>query len=165
VGHQGGRDRAADPQDPAGQLLPEHPGAAPAFEQALLGVTQQAYVCGVYTRRVDQLVESLGLRTSKSEVSRGCGALDEHVDAFRTRRRAGRVREAALAGGPSRASDRESPESRPRVTSVVRRVRRGTFRRTRAEGRLTRALGDEIVQARQRLFLGLQCLGARPTGS
>ena len=31
-------------------------------EQALLAVVQQAYVCGVSTRRVDQLVESLGLR-------------------------------------------------------------------------------------------------------
>jgi len=54
-------------------------------EQALLAVIQQCYVCGVSTRRVDQLVESLGLRVSKSEVSRVCGALDEHVDAFRTR--------------------------------------------------------------------------------
>ena len=32
-------------------------------EQALLAVIQQAYVCGVSTRRVDQLVESLGLRS------------------------------------------------------------------------------------------------------
>jgi putative transposase len=39
-------------------------------EQALVSVVQQAYVCGVSTRRVDQLVESLGLRISKSEVSR-----------------------------------------------------------------------------------------------
>jgi transposase-like protein len=39
-------------------------------EQALLAVVQQAYVCRVSTRRVDQLVESLGLRISKSEVSR-----------------------------------------------------------------------------------------------
>jgi putative transposase len=54
-------------------------------EQALLAVIQQCYVCGVSTRRVDQLVESLGLRVSKSEVSRICAALDEHVDAFRTR--------------------------------------------------------------------------------
>src|SRR6186997_1352296 len=54
-------------------------------EQALLAVVQQAYVCGVSTRRVDQLVESLGLRISRSEVSRVCQALDEHVDAFRTR--------------------------------------------------------------------------------
>ena len=36
-------------------------------EQALLAVIQQAYVCGVSTRRVDQLVESLGLRVSRSE--------------------------------------------------------------------------------------------------
>jgi putative transposase len=54
-------------------------------EQALLAVIQQCYVCGVSTQRVDQLVESLGLRVSKSEVSRICQALDEHVDAFRTR--------------------------------------------------------------------------------
>jgi transposase-like protein len=59
-------------------------------EQALLAVAQQAYVCGVSTRRVDQLVESLGLRISKSEVSRVCAALDEHVDAFRTRPLEGR---------------------------------------------------------------------------
>jgi transposase-like protein len=45
-------------------------------------VVQQAYVCGVSTRRVDRLVESLGLRISKSEVRRVCAALDEHVDTF-----------------------------------------------------------------------------------
>src|SRR6476661_5149073 len=59
-------------------------------EQALVAVIQQAYVCGVSTRRVDQLVESLGLRISKSEVSRICAALDEHVEAFRTRPLEGR---------------------------------------------------------------------------
>src|SRR3954463_3986453 len=59
-------------------------------EQALLAVVQQAYVCGVSTRRVDQLVESLGLRISRSEVSRVCAALDEHVEAFRTRPLQGR---------------------------------------------------------------------------
>jgi putative transposase len=59
-------------------------------EQALLAVVQQAYVCGVSTRRVDQLVESLGLRISRSEVSRVCAALDEHVEAFRQRPLEGR---------------------------------------------------------------------------
>src|SRR3954468_13596303 len=59
-------------------------------EQALVSVVQQAYVCGVSTRRVDQLVESLGLRISKSEVSRICAALDEQVDAFRFRPLEGR---------------------------------------------------------------------------
>src|SRR5215203_4178619 len=52
-------------------------------EQALVAVVQQAYVCGVSTRRVDQLVESLGLPVSRSEVSRICALLDEQVEAFR----------------------------------------------------------------------------------
>ena len=59
-------------------------------EQALVSVVQHAYVCGVSTRRVDQLVESLGLRISKSEVSRIAGLLDEQVSAFRDRPLEGR---------------------------------------------------------------------------
>jgi transposase-like protein len=59
-------------------------------EQALVSVIQQAYVCGVSTRKVDQLVESLGLRISRSEVSRVCAGLDEQVEAFRTRPLEGR---------------------------------------------------------------------------
>jgi transposase-like protein len=59
-------------------------------EQALLNVVQQAYVCGVSTRRVDQLVESLGLRISRSEVSRISAGLDEQVEAFRGRPLEGR---------------------------------------------------------------------------
>src|SRR5437660_11025652 len=59
-------------------------------EQALVAVVQQAYVCGVSTRRVDQLVESLGLRVSRSEVSRIAGLLDEQVAAFRERPLEGR---------------------------------------------------------------------------
>jgi hypothetical protein len=51
---------------------------------------QQAYVCGVSTRKVDQLVESLGLRVSRSVVSRICAGLDEQVEAFRTRPLEGR---------------------------------------------------------------------------
>jgi putative transposase len=54
-------------------------------EQALVSVVQEAYVAGVSTRKVDQVVESLGLRISKSEVSRICQGLDEQVDAFRNR--------------------------------------------------------------------------------
>jgi len=59
-------------------------------EQALVAVIQQAYVCGVSTRKVDQLVESLGLRISRSEVSRVCAGLDEQVEAFRSRPLEGR---------------------------------------------------------------------------
>jgi putative transposase len=59
-------------------------------EQALVAVVQEAYVAGVSTRKVDQVVESLGLRVSKSEVSRVCEGLDEQVEAFRGRPLEGR---------------------------------------------------------------------------
>jgi transposase-like protein len=56
-------------------------------ERALVAVVQEAYVQGVSTRRVDELVQSLGLTgLSKSQVSRLCEALDGEVDRFRTRR-------------------------------------------------------------------------------
>ena len=55
-------------------------------EHALLAVVQEAYVHGVSTRKVDDLVKALGLDgISKSEVSRICGDLDPIVAAFRTR--------------------------------------------------------------------------------
>jgi transposase-like protein len=55
-------------------------------EQALLAVIQQAYVEGVSTRRVEDLVQALGCSgISKSQVSRICAALDAQVQAFRAR--------------------------------------------------------------------------------
>lgn len=55
-------------------------------EKALLAVVQSAYVEGVSTRRVDNLLQSLGLTgIDKSQVSRICKALDEPVGAFRER--------------------------------------------------------------------------------
>src|ERR687884_1540032 len=80
-------------------------------EQALVAVVQEAYVAGVSTRKVDQVVESLGLRISKSEVSRICQGLDEQVDAFRNRPLEGRYPylwldakvEKVRDGGPGRA--------------------------------------------------------------
>jgi len=55
-------------------------------ERALLAVVQEAYVQGVSTRRVDQLVEALGLRgLSKSQVSRICAELDRQMERFRER--------------------------------------------------------------------------------
>jgi transposase-like protein len=53
--------------------------------EALLDVVQGAYVHGVSTRKVDDLVKALGLDgMSKSEVSRICGELGPVVEAFRT---------------------------------------------------------------------------------
>jgi len=55
-------------------------------ERALVAVVQEAYVGGVSTRRVDDLVKSLGLEgISKSQVSRLCAELDAEVERFRTR--------------------------------------------------------------------------------
>ncbi|MCC7181706.1 MAG: IS256 family transposase [Acidobacteria bacterium] len=55
-------------------------------EHALLAVVQEAYVHGVSTRKVDDLVKALGVDgISKSEVSRICAELDTTVTAFRTR--------------------------------------------------------------------------------
>ena len=55
-------------------------------ERALLAVVQEAYVAGVSTRRVEDLVETLGITSmSKSQVSRICAALDAEVEAFRSR--------------------------------------------------------------------------------
>lgn len=57
------------------------------IDQALYAVIMEAYVHGVSTRSVDDLVVALGADTgiSKSEVSRICVALDEQLTAFRTR--------------------------------------------------------------------------------
>jgi putative transposase len=55
-------------------------------EKALLNVVQEAYVHGVSTRKVDELVEWPGIGgISKSEVSRICKELDEVVQAFKNR--------------------------------------------------------------------------------
>ena len=63
-------------------------------ERALLSVVQQAYVEGVSTRRVDDLVRSLGCEgISKSQVSRICAELDGVVASFLER---------PLDGGPYR---------------------------------------------------------------
>ena len=57
------------------------------IDQALYAVIMEAYVQGVSTRAVDDLVAALGIDAgiSKSEVSRICAGLDEQVAAFRHR--------------------------------------------------------------------------------
>jgi putative transposase len=57
------------------------------IDQALFAVVMEAYLHGVSTRKVDDLVKALGADTgiSKSEVSRICQDLDTEVAAFRDR--------------------------------------------------------------------------------
>src|SRR3954454_5513753 len=55
-------------------------------ERALTTVVATCYLLGVSTRRIDKLVETLGITSlSKSQVSRMAADLDEQVTAFRTR--------------------------------------------------------------------------------
>ena len=58
------------------------------IDRALWAVVMEAYVHGVSTRKVDDLVRALGIDAgiSKSEVSRICGELDRVVATFRERR-------------------------------------------------------------------------------
>jgi putative transposase len=62
-------------------------------EQALVAVVQEAYVNGISTRKVDRLVEQLGLRgMTKDTVSRLCRGLDEQVTVFCERPWPARIR-------------------------------------------------------------------------
>jgi transposase-like protein len=55
-------------------------------EKALTAVIQEAYIQGVSTRSVDDLVKAMGLEgISKSQVSRLCSEIDARVQAFLTR--------------------------------------------------------------------------------
>jgi transposase-like protein len=55
-------------------------------EKALTAVIQEAYVQGIATRSVDDLVQAMGMSgISKSQVSRLCGEIDERVQTFLNR--------------------------------------------------------------------------------
>lgn len=55
-------------------------------EKALAAVIQEAYIQGVSTRSVDELVKAMGMSgISKSQVSRLCTEIDERVNAFLNR--------------------------------------------------------------------------------
>jgi putative transposase len=71
----------------AGSFFPSLLEPRRRIDQALYAVVMEAYVAGVSTRAVDDLVEAMGMESgiSKSEVSRICAGLDERVAAFRNR--------------------------------------------------------------------------------
>jgi putative transposase len=76
----------AIPKLRAGSYFPSLLEPRRRAERALLAVVQEAYVHGVSTRKVDDLLRALGLDgMSKSEVSRICAELDGEVTAFRSR--------------------------------------------------------------------------------
>jgi putative transposase len=70
----------------AGSYFPGFLEPRRTAEKALTAVIQEAYVQGISTRSVDELVKALGMSgISKSQVSRLCGEIDERVQAFLNR--------------------------------------------------------------------------------
>src|SRR3954451_756213 len=81
-----GRIELAIPKLRKGSYLPSFLEPRRTAEKALTAVIQEAYVHGVSTRAVDDLVKAMGASgISKSQVSRLCAEIDERVNAFLAR--------------------------------------------------------------------------------
>jgi transposase-like protein len=71
------------PRTRTGSYFPSFLEPRRLVEKALTAVIQEAYIQGISTRSVDDLVKALGMTgVSKSEVSRLCGEIDERVKTF-----------------------------------------------------------------------------------
>src|ERR671920_1694870 len=81
-----GRIELEIPRLRRGSYLPSFLEPRRTAEKALTAVIQEAYIQGLSTRAVDDLVKALGASgVSKSQVSRLCAEIDERVNAFLTR--------------------------------------------------------------------------------
>lgn len=66
-----------------GSYFPDFIEPRRTAEKALTAVFQEAYILGISTRSVDELVKAMGMSgVSKSQVSRLCEEIDERVQAF-----------------------------------------------------------------------------------
>jgi transposase-like protein len=78
-----GRVELAIPKLRKGSYFPSFLEPRRTAEKALVAVIQEAYVQGISTRSVDELVRAMGgTGVSKSQVSRLCAEIDERVQAF-----------------------------------------------------------------------------------
>lgn len=79
--------QVAIPKLRSGSFFPSFLAPRRRIDQALYAVIMEAWVAGVSTRAVDDLVAAMGITSgvSKSEVSRICAELDVRVNAFRDR--------------------------------------------------------------------------------
>jgi putative transposase len=86
-----GRIELAIPRPRKGSYFPSFLEPRRTAEKALVAVVQEAYVHGISTRAVDDLVKALGAGgMSKSQVSRLCAEIDTRVNAFLSRPLEGR---------------------------------------------------------------------------
>ncbi len=89
-------------------------------EQAIVSVVMEAYVNGVSTRKVDRLVEELGIASmSKDRVSSLCKGLDERVEIFRNRPLEGRLPYLWLDAKHLKVRDRGSVHSKALVVAYA----------------------------------------------
>ena len=155
-----GRSSWPSPRLRQGSYFPSFWSRAAAASR-LVAVVQEAYMNGVSIRKVDRLVEALGLAgVSKDQVSRLCRGLDEQVTAFRERplesaspylwldakvervRADGRVEHRAPGGGLCRGPVRSAGGHRP----GCRRGRDQAFWREFLRGLVRRGLmGAQLV--------------------
>ena len=81
-----GRIDLAIPKLRKGSYFPSFLEPRRTAEKALVAVIQEAYVHGLPTRAVDDLIRAMGgTGVSKSQVSRLCAEIDERVQAFLSR--------------------------------------------------------------------------------
>ena len=107
-------------------------------EKALTAMVQEAYVQGISTRSVDDLVRAMGMEgISKSQVSRLCAEIDERVQTFLGRPIALRQAQGRLALRLARRHLRQSPARPPH------RLGRGHRRRRRQHRRPARGAGHD----------------------
>ena len=87
ISTRGGDIEIALPKLRKGSYYPEFLEKRRRVDRALSAVIMTAYIKGISTRKVDKLVESLGVNAgiSKSEVSRICKGIDAMVSDFRSR--------------------------------------------------------------------------------
>lgn len=84
VGDARGHGRAAHPQAAYRELFSRFPGEPRRLaEKTLTAVIQEAYIQGISTRSVDDLVKAMGMSgISKSQMSRLCQEIDGRMKAF-----------------------------------------------------------------------------------
>src|SRR6202158_2921745 len=92
-------------------------------EKALTAVIQEAYIQGVSTRSVDELVRAMGMTgISKSQVSRLCGEIDGKIAAFLDRPLEGMpIHSWRHVDGRASRCCRSSARRRRRLSEVPRR--------------------------------------------
>lgn len=104
----------------SGSYFPSFLEPRKASEQALVAVAQEAYVKGISTHKVDDLVQALGMTgISKSQVSRLCAELDERVEAFLSREISGQWPYLWLDATYVKSRERGAVDSQAVVVAVA----------------------------------------------